>query len=89
MRGRDLKLRLQEDYRRSRAWTRFEASTTGGSQDASRLDGSLAHHPGFILLEWKGKSGFADQVFWSWSHAWPALQAHSVCKKHGGARADS
>ena len=37
--GRDLKLRLQEDYRRLRAWMGYEASTTGGLQEASCLGG--------------------------------------------------
>ena len=39
MLGRDLRLRLQEDYRRPRAWVGSEASTTGGLQEASCLDG--------------------------------------------------
>ena len=37
--GRDLRLRLQEDYRRPRVWRGSEASTTGGLQEASCLDG--------------------------------------------------
>ena len=39
MLGRDMKLRLQEDYRRLRAWTGFEATITGGLQEASCLGG--------------------------------------------------
>ena len=37
MLGRDLRLRLHDDYRRLRAWAGFEASTTRGLQEASCL----------------------------------------------------
>ena len=54
--GRDLKLRLQEDYRRLRAWMRSEASTTGGLQEASCLGGiwgfDYRRTTGGLVLGW-------------------------------------
>ena len=56
MLGGDLRLRLQEDYRRLRAWAGSEASITGGLQEASCLDGTRGFDyrrtTGGLVLGW-------------------------------------
>ena len=73
MLGWDLRLRLQEDYRRPRVWVGSEASTTGGLQEASCLDGIWGF--GVYKLSWQSKTRLEN----------PIVVAPWTPRNHGGA----